>query len=135
MQAHEGAAASEISEHRRLTNLARQGSAAAFREIMQQNNRRLYRAIRSVLRDEAAAEMAMQDAYLYAFAHLHALPGDASLPTWLTRIALNRAMMRLNHPREAGGGADAGVCVAALLPIGLSEMGGPIIVPGRCPDG
>ena len=84
----------ELSEDERLVILARQGSAAAFREIMQRNNRRLYRTIRSILKDSAETEEAMQESYLHAFANLEAFGGEESLPSWLARIALHQALMR-----------------------------------------
>ena len=72
--------------------VARDG--AAFAEIMRRNNRRLYRAAWGILRDEQAAEDAVQDCYLKAFAALPDFRGDAALSTWLTRIAINEALMR-----------------------------------------
>jgi RNA polymerase sigma-70 factor, ECF subfamily len=72
--------------------LARDGVALA--EIMRRNNRRLYRAAWGILRDEQDAEDAVQDCYLKAFAALPSFRGDAALSTWLTRIAINEALMR-----------------------------------------
>ncbi|HET6161520.1 MAG TPA: RNA polymerase sigma factor [Dongiaceae bacterium] len=70
------------------------GDATALVEIMRRNNRRLYRAAWGVLRDEQEAEDAVQDCYLKAFAALPTFRGDAALSTWLTRIAINEALMR-----------------------------------------
>jgi RNA polymerase sigma-70 factor (ECF subfamily) len=72
--------------------LARDGVALA--EIMRRNNRRLYRAAWGILRNEQDAEDAVQDCYLKAFAALPSFRGDAALSTWLTRIAINEALMR-----------------------------------------
>lgn len=83
-----------------LVSRARQGDAAAFREIIRRNNRHLFRAARSVLRDDAEAEDAVQDAYLHAFQALAGFRGDASLSTWLTRIARNEALGRLRRRRS-----------------------------------
>ncbi len=66
----------------------------ALAEIMRLNNRRLYRAAWGILRDEQEAEDAVQDCYLKAFAALPGFRGDAALSTWLTRIAINEALMR-----------------------------------------
>ncbi|HWX48594.1 MAG TPA: RNA polymerase sigma factor [Roseomonas sp.] len=82
-----------------LVILARQGEALAFREIMRRNNRHLFRAARSVLRDEVEAEDVVQEAYVRAFQGLAGFRGDASLSTWLTRIALNEALGRLRRRR------------------------------------
>ena len=68
--------------------------AAALAEIMRRNNRRLYRAAWGILRDEQEAEDAVQDCYLKAFAALPNFRGEATLSTWLTRIAINEALMR-----------------------------------------
>jgi RNA polymerase sigma-70 factor, ECF subfamily len=68
--------------------------AAALAEIMRRNNRRLYRAAWGILRDEQDAEDAVQDCYLKAFAALPNFRGEAALSTWLTRIAINEALMR-----------------------------------------
>ena len=82
-----------------LVALARAGERAAFREIMQRHNRRLYRIARSVLRDDSEAEDVVQEAYLRAFAHLEGFRGEARLSTWLTRITLNEALGRLRRRR------------------------------------
>jgi RNA polymerase sigma-70 factor, ECF subfamily len=82
-----------------LVGLARRGERAAFREIMQRYNRRLYRIARSVLRDDSEAEDVVQEAYLRAFAHLDRFRGEARFSTWLTRIALNEALGRLRQRR------------------------------------
>src|SRR5919108_45310 len=68
--------------------------AAALAEIMGLNTRRLYRAAWGILRDEQEAEDAVQDCYLKAFAALPGFRGEAALSTWLTRIAINEALMR-----------------------------------------
>jgi RNA polymerase sigma-70 factor (ECF subfamily) len=82
-----------------LVGLAKRGHAGAFRAIMQRHNRRLYRAARSILRDDSEAEDAVQEAYVRAFTHLAEFRGDAELSTWLTRIIINEAMGRLRRQR------------------------------------
>ena len=75
------------------------GDNTAFAELMRRYNRRLYRVARSVLRDDAEAEDALQDAYLQAYRGLPQFRGQSSLSTWLTRIVVNAA---LAHRRKAG---------------------------------
>jgi RNA polymerase sigma-70 factor (ECF subfamily) len=70
------------------------GDTQLFELIMRRHNERLYRAIRSILRDEAEVEDAMQAAYLHAYAHLRDFQGRSSLATWLTRIAIHEALGR-----------------------------------------
>jgi RNA polymerase sigma-70 factor (ECF subfamily) len=64
---------------------------AAIAAITAQHNRRLFRVARSILRDDDAAEDALQAAYLKAFVALPSFRGEASLGTWLTRIVINEA--------------------------------------------
>jgi RNA polymerase sigma-70 factor (ECF subfamily) len=61
---------------------------------MRRYNRRLYRVARSILRDDAEAEDALQEAYLQAYRALPDFRGESSLATWLTRIVMNAALMR-----------------------------------------
>jgi RNA polymerase sigma-70 factor (ECF subfamily) len=75
------------------------GDGRAFRAIMQKYNQRLYRIARGILRHDADAEDAVQEAYLKAFAHLAGFRGEASFATWLTRIAMNEALLRLRKQR------------------------------------
>ena len=63
--------------------------AGAFRAIMQTHNRRLYRIARSILRNNADAEDAVQQAYVSAFTNLASYRGEGSLKGWLSRIVIN----------------------------------------------
>lgn len=70
------------------------GDGAAFELLMRRHNRRLYRIARSVLRDAADAEDALQEAYLTAYRAIASFRGDASLATWLSRLVLNQCLAR-----------------------------------------
>lgn len=71
----------------------------AFEALMRRYNRRLFRVTRSILRDEAAAEDAVQECYVRAFTHLHQYqPG--SFGAWLTRLAINEALMLRRRTRR-----------------------------------
>jgi RNA polymerase sigma-70 factor, ECF subfamily len=82
-----------------LVRLALQRDGEAFREIMQRQNRRLYRVARSVVHDDSEAEDVVQEAYVLAFTNLAKFRAESSLATWLTRITLNEAMGRLRRRR------------------------------------
>jgi len=73
---------------------------AAFEALMRAHNGRLFRVARSILKSDADAEDALQDAYLDAFRHAAAFRGESSLATWLTRIVINQALMRLRRQRR-----------------------------------
>jgi RNA polymerase sigma-70 factor (ECF subfamily) len=75
-----------------LVALVREGQSAAFGQIMRRNNRRLFRLVRAIVGDDLAAEDIVQETYVSAFAGLGGWRGDASLSTWLSRIALNEAL-------------------------------------------
>lgn len=77
-----------------LVSLILAGQQSAFAELMRRYNRSLYRAARSILRDDDEAEDAVQEAWLDAFRHLASFRGHSSLATWLTRIAINAALGR-----------------------------------------
>jgi RNA polymerase sigma-70 factor, ECF subfamily len=75
-------------------------TAAAFEAIMRSHNGRLFRVARAILKDDAEAEDALQDAYLEAYRHMSDFRGDAQLSTWLTRIVVNQSLMRLRRQRR-----------------------------------
>jgi RNA polymerase sigma-70 factor (ECF subfamily) len=62
---------------------------------MRRYNQRLFRVARSILKDEADAEDALQEAYLQAYRKMGEFRGEAELSTWLTRIVINQALMRV----------------------------------------
>lgn len=66
----------------------------AFRVLMRRHNQMLYRAARSILKDDAEAEDAVQEAYLQAYRAMGDFRGDAKLSTWLVRIVVNEAIGR-----------------------------------------
>ena len=70
------------------------GDVQLFELLMRRHNERVYRAVRSILRDEAEAEDAMQAAYLHAYSHLRDFESRAAFSTWLTRIAIHEALGR-----------------------------------------
>jgi RNA polymerase sigma-70 factor, ECF subfamily len=73
------------------------GNTALFELLMRRYNERVYRAARSIVRNEGEAEDVMQQAYVNAFTHLRQFNGSARFSTWLTRIAVNEALARVRH--------------------------------------
>jgi RNA polymerase sigma-70 factor, ECF subfamily len=68
------------------------GELALFEVLMRRNNQRLYRAIRSVVPDEAEVEELMQQAYVQAYGALSGFQHASKFSTWLIRIGLNAAL-------------------------------------------
>ena len=69
--------------------------ARAFEEIMRKHNRMLFRTARAILRDDAEAEDALQEAYVQAYRSMDTFRAESKLSTWLARIVANEALMRL----------------------------------------
>lgn len=70
------------------------GETALFEVLMRRHNEQVYRAARSIVRDEREAEDVMQQAYVNAFEHLAQFDGRAKFSTWLTKIAVYEAIGR-----------------------------------------
>lgn len=70
------------------------GGAAAFEQLMRDHNRLLFRTARAILRDDAEAEDALQEAYLRAYRAIGGFRGESKVSTWLVRIVVNEALAR-----------------------------------------
>ena len=94
-----------ISDKTPDSELVRRAAAndhEAFRVLMRRYTQMLYRAARSILKNEAEAEDAVQEAYLQAYRAMGNFRGDAKVSTWLVRIAVNESITRLHkHTRRA----------------------------------
>lgn len=77
-----------------LIERTRAGDMRALEALMRRHNRTLYRTARAILRDDAEAEDAVQEAYLRAYRALDSFRGESKFSTWLVRIAANEALMR-----------------------------------------
>src|SRR5205814_4052897 len=85
-----------------LVTSAAAGDTRAFEALMRRHNRMMFRTARAILRDNAEAEDALQEAYLKAYHSLAGFRADARFSTWLARIVVNESLMRLRkHARRA----------------------------------
>src|SRR5256885_17244374 len=66
-----------------------------FEALMRRYNRTLFRTARAILRDDAEAEDALQDAYIRIHAALGSFRGESKISTWLERIVANEGLVRL----------------------------------------
>lgn len=82
-----------------LVERVRDGDGEAFAEIVHRHGRRLRALVHRLLIDDSAADDVMQETYLRAFRAMSRFRGDASLGTWLHRIAHNVAMDHLRRRR------------------------------------
>ena len=83
-----------------LVTAARKGDADAFSKLCERSSSRLFRMAVRITRNREDAEDAVQEAFLNAFAHLASFDGRSRFSTWLTRIGLNAALMKLRRKRS-----------------------------------
>lgn len=79
----------------RVVAAAKRGQAAAFDELWQFHTQRILRTTYRITKNREDAEDALQDSFLRAFTQIKKFEGRASFSTWLTRIAINSALMIL----------------------------------------
>ena len=78
-----------------VVSAAQAGSPEAFRKLHVLYSRRLYRTIVAIMKNPHDAEDALQDTFLRAYLAIHKFEGRSNIYTWLTRIAINSAIMIL----------------------------------------
>jgi RNA polymerase sigma-70 factor (ECF subfamily) len=80
-----------------------EGDGYAFERLVRTNASWMLGLARRILDDESEAEDAVQDACISAFRSVGAFQGDSALSTWLHRIVVNAALMRLRSRRRRDG--------------------------------
>jgi RNA polymerase sigma-70 factor (ECF subfamily) len=78
---------------------ARAGNAEAFTTLVHQYDRNIYRLALNITGHEQDAEDVLQEAFLKAYTHLDRFQGNSRFYTWLVRIAVNEALMKLRKRR------------------------------------
>jgi len=78
-----------------LVAQAKAGDQNAFAELVRRYERKVYRLAKNITRNDEDAEDVLQDAFLKAYTHLDNFKGDSKFYTWIVRIAVNEALMRL----------------------------------------
>jgi len=84
-----------------LVQAAQRGHSMAFATLSERYRQRLLRAAQRITRSCEDAEDAVQDTLLRAFVHIEDFDGRSSFGTWLTRIAINSALMILRKKRAS----------------------------------
>jgi RNA polymerase sigma-70 factor, ECF subfamily len=83
----------------RLVSAAQSGSSAAFAELREICSPRIYRKVLTITKNREDAEDALQDAFMRAYKAFGTFEGRSSFHSWLTRIAINSALMILRKRR------------------------------------
>lgn len=91
----------ESRPDRELVDRLRGGEQKAFEPLMRRYNRRLFRAARGIVGSDAEAEDVVQETYVRAYLRLGDFRGPDGFGAWLTRIAVNEALMRRRRPDAA----------------------------------
>lgn len=80
-----------------LVDAARNGDVAAFEQLVRRYDRNVFRIAQHITQNREDAEDVVQDAFLKAFRNLKQFQGQSKFYTWLVRIAVNEALMRLRR--------------------------------------
>ncbi len=97
-----------------LLERARAGDAAAFTELVEKYERKIYRLAKHITQNDEDAEDVLQETFLKAYSHLGSFEGQSKFYTWIVRIAVNESLMKLrkrksdrtvslDEPQETGG--------------------------------
>lgn len=93
-----GVAAQESSDSQ-LLSAAKKGDSAAFGTLFERHSKKIFHSTLRITRNHEDAEDALQDCFLNGMLHLSSFDGRSQLSTWLTRIAINAALMKLRRNR------------------------------------
>ncbi len=74
---------------------AKRGDSAAFEILCKHSANTVFRVARQIVRNDEDAEDVVQESFQLAFIHLDSFNGDSRFSTWLSRIAINAALMKL----------------------------------------
>jgi RNA polymerase sigma-70 factor (ECF subfamily) len=83
-----------------LVAQARAGDAQAFTDLVNRYERKIYRLAKNITQNNEDAEDVLQDAFLKAYEHLDSFQGNSKFYTWIVRIAVNEALMKLRKRKS-----------------------------------
>jgi RNA polymerase sigma-70 factor (ECF subfamily) len=83
-----------------LVARAKAGDVEAFSELVRHYERRVFRMAKQITQNDDDAEDVLQETFLKAYTHLDAFQGNSKFYTWLVRIAVNEALMKLRKRRS-----------------------------------
>src|ERR1700688_5159082 len=78
---------------------ARTGDARAFSDLIGKYERKIFRLAQNITQNREDAEDVMQESFLKAYEHLDGFQGNSRFYTWLVRISVNQALMKLRKRR------------------------------------
>ena len=88
-----------LTEELVLVNAAKAGDVSAFEELVRRYDRNVFRIAQHITQNREDAEDVVQDAFLKAYENLPQFQMQSKFYTWLVRIAVNEALMKLRRRR------------------------------------
>jgi RNA polymerase sigma-70 factor, ECF subfamily len=88
-----------VSDELALVEAAKAGDVGAFEELVRRYDRNVFRIAQHITQNREDAEDVVQDAFFKAYSNLSQFQGQSKFYTWLVRIAVNEALMRLRRRR------------------------------------
>jgi len=88
-----------VSDELALVQAAKGGEVGAFEELVRRYDRNVFRIAQHITQNREDAEDVVQDAFLKAYSNLDQFQGQSKFYTWLVRIAVNEALMKLRRRR------------------------------------
>lgn len=95
MATADGSGVIEISDEAALVTRARTGDAKAFSDLVDKYERKIFRLAQHITQNREDAEDVLQETFLKAYEHLDQFQGNSKFYTWIVRIAVNQALMKL----------------------------------------
>ncbi len=80
-----------------LVAQAREGDTKAFAELVRRYEGKIFRLAQHVTQNREDAEDVLQETFMKAYEHLDQFKGDSKFYTWIVRIAVNQALMKLRR--------------------------------------
>src|SRR5215468_11360533 len=88
-----------VSDELALVNAAKAGDVGAFEELIRRYDRNVFRIAQHIVQNREDAEDVVQEAFFKAYSNLGQFQGQSKFYTWLVRIAVNEALMKLRRRR------------------------------------
>ena len=88
-----------VSDELALVASAKAGDVTAFEELVRRYDRNVFRIAQHITQNREDAEDVVQDAFIKAYTNLKQFQGQSKFYTWLVRIAVNEALMKLRRRR------------------------------------
>src|SRR5579884_3875393 len=80
-----------------VLSLAREGDVKAFSELVRRYESKIFRLAQHITGNREDAEDVLQETFLKAYEHLDQFQGNSKFYTWIVRIAVNQALMKLRR--------------------------------------